>query len=382
MHKKVLMVSGPIHPVPPIKGAAVETWMYEVSRKLIGFEPHIASISHPFYPAKEYRDNIFFHRIHFSRAYKRIFQKITRLDPLPYTKRISRIIDEVRPDIVHMHNFIRWCVPIIEISTKKGIRTVLHMHNEAKTTPDISIDALVGCSRFLINHYKNTSIKAVHSQHIYNGVDIERFKPHWEVPHLRQDIRNRLGIKESEFVVLFVGRISIEKGVEHFIKGALLLRDIKNIRFFVIGEIAKKGERKTYADAVMEMAKPLGNKITFTGVFPPSKIHLLYLAGDVIVLPSIFNESFSMVTIEAMASGLPVVVTNKGGVKEYITDGVNGLFINEPCLEDAIVNKIELIMSDTKLKSELGRAGRETVEQRFSWNRIASDVENLYNILI
>ncbi len=53
MPKKVLMVAGPFHPDPPLKGAAVETWMYEVSKRLVGFEPHIVSISHPFYPAKK-----------------------------------------------------------------------------------------------------------------------------------------------------------------------------------------------------------------------------------------------------------------------------------------------------------------------------------------
>lgn len=111
--KRVVMVTSPVHPVPPLKGAAVETWMYEVSKRLIGFEPHIVSIFHPFYPLREWRDDIFFHRIHFSRIYKRLFQKITKLDPLSYPKRVLRVIDEVKPDIVHIHNFIDGILPLL-----------------------------------------------------------------------------------------------------------------------------------------------------------------------------------------------------------------------------------------------------------------------------
>lgn len=382
MRKKVLMVSGPIHPNPPLKGAAVETWMYEVSKRFIGFEPHIVSISHPFYPDEEYKDDIFFHRIHFGRLYKRLFQKITRVDPLSYPKRVARVIHDVRPDLVHMHNFIRWFDPLVKNLNKNSVKTILHMHNEVVVTNDIEVDAFAGCSKYIVDSYKGTAVKAKHYCCIYNGVDLKRFKPYWEVHALREEIRNRFGIHKDEFVVLFVGRISPEKGVEHFIKSAFMLKDLKKTRFLVIGEISEKGGRKSYAEEMMRMAAPLGDRITFFGVFPPSKIHLLYLLGDAIVLPSNFNEPFAMVAIEAMATGLPVVASQKGGLKEYIVDGFNGFFIREGDFAEDIAKKIESLISDKRLKETVSHAGRKTVEDRFSWEHVVSETEKLYSKLI
>jgi UDP-glucose:(glucosyl)LPS alpha-1,2-glucosyltransferase len=328
MSKKVLMVSGPVHTNPPVKGAAVESWMYEVSQRLIGFEPHIVSVSHPFYPAKEYRDGIFFHRIHFSKLYKRLFQKITRLDPLSYPKRISQIIAEVKPDVVHMHNFTRWLDPLLENMCGGSPKTILHMHNESEAIPERGTDAFVGCSKFIVESFRGTSIKARNFSIIYNGVDTGRFRPYWDVGPLKDDIRSRFGIGKNKIVVLYLGRVSPEKGVEHFVQSALLLKNSENIQFYVVGELSKKGDRGAYADEIRRMAAPLGDRITFAGVFPPSKIHLLYLLGDIIILPSNFNEPFSMVGIEAMATGLPVIAARKGGLTEYIVDGHNGLFID------------------------------------------------------
>ena len=94
--KKVVMFAGPYHPIPPIKGAAVETWIYEVSKRLIRYQPYIISIGSPFYPEKEFKEGIFFYRINFGRVYKRVFQKIGQvsnfvgLDSIVQSSFISR----------------------------------------------------------------------------------------------------------------------------------------------------------------------------------------------------------------------------------------------------------------------------------------------------
>lgn len=384
-NKKILMVAGPFHSNPPLKGAAVETWMYEVSKRIVGFEPHIVSIDHPFYPIREYRDGIFFHRIHFSRLYKRLFQKITRLDPLSYPKRISMIVDEVQPDIVHMHNSIKWFASLVEYIRKKEIKTVLHMTNEIHEIANMKIDALVGCSNFIVDVYKNSLIKAGRHSCIYNGVDLEKFKPYWEVYSSRDNIKKGFEIDKKDFVVLFVGRISPEKGVEHFIKSALMFKDRPNVKFIAVGEIRKgdiKNDRVRYAKEIINIAAPLKDKIIFTGGIPPAKIHQLYLLGDVLILPSNFEEPFSMVAIEAMATGLPVIARKRGGLKEYIVDEVNGFFIDDRTPAVDIAKKVTDLMADKELRDSIGRNGRKTAEERFSWEKITSDVEKFYSQLL
>ncbi|MDO8281057.1 MAG: glycosyltransferase [Thermodesulfovibrionia bacterium] len=385
MPKKVLMVTGPVHTVPPLKGAAVETWMYEVSRRLSGYEPHIISISHPLYPLEEFRDGIYFHRIRFGKAYRRIFQKMTRLDPLSYQKRIARIINQVRPDIVHMHNFTKWSDSLVSLIKNSDTKTLLHQHNEFfGAIPDTPVDHLLCCSRFITELPSSLSIKAKGRSHIYNGVNLERFRPHWECVRLKEEMRSRFGIKKDEFVAMYVGRVSPEKGVEHFIRSALLLKEEKNIRFLVVGEIAKGqpgNKRVIYGKDMIKLAKPLGDKIIFTDVFPPSEIHLLYLSGNVMVVPSNFEEPFGMVGIEAMATGLPVIARKKGGITEYVADGTNGYLIDEERMCEDIAGKIRMLSADNDLRMKIGREGRKTVENGFSWEDIAKEVEKLYNKL-
>ncbi|MGB9822824.1 glycosyltransferase [Thermodesulfovibrio sp.] len=381
MSKKVLMFAGPVHPNPPLKGAAVETWMFETAKRLISFESHIVSIGNPFYSEKEYRDNVYFYRINFSKLYKRLFQKMTKIDPLSYPQRILKIINEVKPDIIHVHNTVKWFIPIIKNLDKK-IKKILHFHNEISIDISLEIDAFIGCSNYIVDIYKkNKNIKAKYFKCIYNGVDLLKFIPYWDLNELRKTIRKRFKIRENEFVVLFVGRISPEKGVEHFVKVANNLKDIENIKFIVIGEIAKRGDRFNYAKKIFEIARDLNNKIIFTDVFPPSKMHLIYLLGDVAFLPSEFNEPFGMVALEAMATGLPVITRAKGGLKEYIYHGINGFFLNEDNLINDGVYIIKTLMMDKELRRKIGIQARKTAE-KFDWIRISEELEIFYNEIL
>jgi glycosyltransferase involved in cell wall biosynthesis len=384
MMKKVMMITGPTHTIPPLKGAAVETWMYEVSKRLSRYEPHIASISDPLYPHRECRDGIYFYRIQFSRLYKRLFQKMTKLDPLSYPKRIAHIINKVQPDIIHMHNVARWADSLIKLIKNDGIKKVLHMHNEFSDLCKTEVDLFIGCSNYITDSYRNSSIRAKYYSCIYNGVDLDRFMPYWKRKSERDNIREKFGINRDEFVVLYIGRVSPEKGVEHFVKSALMLKDSKNVRFFVVGEISrgnKSSSRVRYGKDILGMAAPLKDRIIFTDVFPPSQIHLLYLLGDVFVVPSNFNEPFGIVAIEAMSTGLPVIARQRGGLKEYIINGLNGFFIDEGNISEDIVQKINLLISNDGLRQKIGMEARRTVEKRFPWEVIASEVERQYGIL-
>ncbi len=92
------------------------------------------------------------------------------------------------------------------------------MQNETNVNTKLDVDSFVGCSKFIVNSYKNSPLMAKDYLCIYNGVDLEKFKPYWEAHSLRNDLRNRFGIGKDDFVALYVGRVSPEKGVEHFIE--------------------------------------------------------------------------------------------------------------------------------------------------------------------
>ena len=101
-----------------------------------------------------------------------------------------------------------------------------------------------------------------------------------------------------------------------------------------------------------------------------------YRGADIVVVPSL-SEAFGMATVEAMACGLPVVATDAGGLPEVVVDGETGLLVrrNDPRgLADALVR----LAGDEQLRRRLGAAGRSRVEQLFSYDRIAVEVEELY----
>ena len=89
-----------------------------------------------------------------------------------------------------------------------------------------------------------------------------------------------------------------------------------------------------------------------------------------------------MVAIEAMTAGLPVIVSNRGGFPEYVADGVNGMVLDRDRPVDDLVKRLRALLSDPALAERLGKAGRRTVEERFTWERVAAEIEQTYDSLL
>lgn len=383
MAKRVVMVTGPVHAVPSPYGAAVESWIYEVSRRLTGYEPHVICPAHSEMPDTEVAEGVHYHRIRFGALYKRLFQKITRLDPSSYSKRAADIVREVGADIVHVHNNTNGYAPPLLEMVRGRATTVLHMHNVQKVD-GVEVDGLAGCSRFIVDTL-GTSVTARVKKEIYNGADTVAYRPAWEAQDARQRARKGLGIGADEFVVFFAGRISPEKGVDRLVSALEYLADIPDLRLVCVGDIPSGGgrnERVEYAGQVMESARRYGDRVIFTGVVERTRMPKIYHVGNVAVVPSNFDEPFGMVAIEAMASGLPLIASNRGGLREYIVDNDNGLFIDEADPARDIADKIRLIKSDAGLAERLSHSARRTVENRFTWERITGDLEGFYSSLI
>ena len=380
--KKVVMFAGPQHEIPPTKGAAVETWIYEVSKRLITYQTHIISISHEFLPIKEFNDGVYFHRVHLSKIYKRIFQKILGWDICSYNKRVFNIIKKINPDVVHIHNYYD-SKEIIQWIRKfdKNIKIILHMHNEvdrfnSKQFP--KIDTFVGCSNFITSYYKDNSlVKANNYITIYNGVDTDKFL---SISEKKEQIKKFLNINEKIKNIFYFGRISKEKGVEKIVEIAKILKDNKNFQFYCVGEIAASGERKDYFNNLQkDILDNKLNNIEFLNFIAPQKIHLAYQLADMIIIPSKFEEPFCMVAIEAMISSVPIICSFKGGMKEYLENDKNAIVIND-------YKNFSQIACDRMIKyfkekdNEIIINAKNMVIERFDWMNIASKVENEYNI--
>src|SRR3989338_6771480 len=206
----------------------------------------------------------------------------------------------------------------------------------------------------------NKSVKV-----IYIGVDTKLFNPSNRMIY-NIEIRKKFNIPLDSCLILFAGAME-RKGLSFLLKSLKLLKE-ENI--FLI--IAGKGDRKYY----QREAESFGvyNLIRFAG--HRSDIHKFYASADIFVLPTIY-EPFGMVVTEAMASGLPVVVSRQAGASELITEGEDGILIKNADDHEEIAHILMPLVKDKDLREKIGYKARLKAEL-FSWDKMADETIMLY----
>ena len=200
-----------------------------------------------------------------------------------------------------------------------------------------------------------------------NGVDTKKYEEKEELG----DFRNNYAASQEK-IVLFVGRLVHEKGA-HILLEAFpgILAATPEAKLIIVG---KGGEKA----ALEEKAKQLGisHKVYFTGYLADQDLLRLYKCADVAVFPSLY-EPFGIVALEAMASGTPVIISDTGGLKEIIVDGLEGLKVypgDSWTLREKIIN----VLQNQKLAKTLAAQAKQKVKAAFEWQKIALDTKNVY----
>jgi glycosyltransferase involved in cell wall biosynthesis len=200
---------------------------------------------------------------------------------------------------------------------------------------------------------------------IPSAVNPERFK---EIDS--QSVVARHGLKGKK-MVLFVGRIVPHKGLDYLIESAEFTPE--DVCYVIVG-------RGDYLGALRRKVREKGfeKRIIFAGKVSAKRLPDYYASADVFVLPSISRlEAFGLVVLEAMASEKPVIISDIPGVTELITDGVEGLHA-EPMNAKDLAEKINTVLSDEDLGKSMGQRGKEKVEREFSWDKVTSQIEKVY----
>jgi D-inositol-3-phosphate glycosyltransferase len=202
------------------------------------------------------------------------------------------------------------------------------------------------------------------------GVDPERF-----APGSREQARVALGLPVDDRIVLAVGRIEPLKGLDILIRAAAEITDRSGLRLLLVGG---DEQARPEFDRLRAIAREVGveDLVTFVGSIEHEELPDYYRAADVVVMPS-FAESFGLVAVEAMACGVPVVVSRVGGLASTVADGRTGYLVPWRCPEP-FAEKIELLLRNEPLRSALGSAGVEWM-RAYSWESVADQLVELYD---
>jgi glycosyltransferase involved in cell wall biosynthesis len=190
----------------------------------------------------------------------------------------------------------------------------------------------------------------------------------------RHDVRAQLSIPDDQPVVLFVGYNWERKGLNTLVSALAAIGRPESIRGPCLLVVGGHGRPSYEARARRHLA---GN-VRFLGT--RDDVARLYGAADVCVLPS-REEPFGLPIIEAMACGLPVIVSRGAGVAELISDGVDGVLLDDPADSAELAAKLVDILADPDRRLRMGAQARSTAE-RYSWDVIAGRVEATYSAIL
>ncbi|MQL49815.1 glycosyltransferase [Photorhabdus khanii] len=228
------------------------------------------------------------------------------------------------------------------------------------------ISAWVACSHFnawQIQHHFKQFPKV-----IYNGVDINKFRP------ADSAVRTRLGISDKTFLLTFAGRLVGWKGMHVAIDAMAQLQD-KDVKLLIIGvgEDLKRLEKRV---AALRLEK----QVIFHPPVGHDQLPEYYAAGDAGIFPSIGDEAFGITIAEAMACGRPVIASYIGGIPEVVgNENKSGILVT-PGDVSAIVDAVNFLLSQPDRGQRMGKEARQRIETMYTWehsaNRLLKAINN------
>ena len=281
------------------------------------------------------------------------------------------LVSRVRAgDVIYIHNRPELVSVFRALLGSKRVAIALHMHNSHLATYPRKVAGVTEaaltlfCSRFLEDEARRRFLELGATAVIANGADPRLFFPSQpsvdSVPTIP--------------TILFVGRLVPEKGAHVFIEALRLLEHRGTI---VWGKVVGSAEFGSSPQTAYSRRLQLdaGARIEFAAYVSGSALAAQYRSATIFCCPSVWNEAFGMVNVEAMATRLPVVATDVGGVRDIFSNG--GALLVPPNAADKLADAIEQLVCDPPLRETLAAAGYRAFMERFDWSIIAERYREL-----
>ena len=375
--KKIIIVTNGTLPLPSVKGGAVESLLQtfiDFNEDFNDFQLVIFTIfdKKAYVLSKKYKNTQFV----FIKS-ESIFYKLERGIRFIVNKFRSgalknQFIHEVLKfkkqfevaDLILIENNITFASYIRRITK---IPIGLHLHNDylnidkgADSKKILqNLDFVLGVSRYIKDRVKEIAPKDCKVDFVYNGINLDRFG-NKDLQIDDNKFQEQFGLKKDEIVIIFAGRIQESKGVKLLIESFNKLSNNYNLKLLIVGSSGFEDSKKSSFIKELELlSQTIPNKIVFTGYIKYSEIHLIYGLADFAVLPSLCEEAFGLTAIEALASGLPVIVTDAGGMPETVNDKCGFIINRDLLLKQNLIKKMELLIVDKKLREKMAIEAKE-----------------------
>ena len=301
----------------------------------------------------------------------------SELDPKIYwtLPKVTQWIREENIELIHAHTrvtqvmaaWIQWLTGTPFVTTAHGFykrrfgRRLLPAWGERV----IAISTPVG------DELKDTfRVSAEKIRYIYNGIDLQDFFNQFK-KHNPLEVRQEYGISKEDWVIGVTARLVSDKGHEYLIRAAKELeKEFPNLHVLIVGD----GKYRPHLENLAQDLK-LRARIHFTGNLKDVSRPLA--AVDVFALPAVWREGFGLSIVEAMVCQKPVIVTNIWALNTLIQDRVNGVLVEPRSVKD-LADAIRRFLEDPEFRERIGKAGQAIAWERFSLDRMAHELEKVY----
>jgi glycosyltransferase involved in cell wall biosynthesis len=380
---KVLMLSWEF---PPRIVGGIARHCYGLSRALakMGHEVHVVTLEFPGAPEYEEIDGVRVHRAKIELGHPN-FITWTFIFNHFMEKRVAVLCHLVDFDVIHIHD---WLTTATGIGAKNYLRKplVCTVHStevgrvqQLRSPDSYMIDGfewwmmyeakyVIMCSHSMareVNDHFHLPPEKVSV--IPNAIDTSEYKRDVN----RDAVRRRYGIEPYNKVVLFIGRLVPQKGVENLIQAVpQIVRHNGGAKFLIAGD----GWSRSFLEG-MAASTGHSDKVRFLGFIPDSERVELLMSADALVVPSVY-EPFGIVALEGMAAGVPVVASNVGGLSEIVEHDRTGMlaYVNP----DSIAWCVNKILSDYGYSNWLIHNAKKKVDDVYSWEVVAKKVSEMY----
>lgn len=260
-------------------------------------------------------------------------------------------------------------LPMEALKNKKILRKYkghcwFHAHLEAGSLnrikkPFENLEGVIGISNYICRAFeKRNDCRIPKTYLLYNFVDNELFYPREK----SKDLQAKYGLNDDDFVVVFAGRLSEEKGIGKLVKAFKeVVKEESKSKLLIVGSGLYKenlGFLSPFLSELNEMTEEIKDNVVFTGYVAHSDIPDIYALADTVCLPSTWQEPAGLTVIEAMSCGKALITTESGGIPEYVGDAGIVLPLDDELVKN-IASSILKLERDAAKRKELGLAARK-----------------------